>query len=297
MSGIDAFIEQAWNDHVNDLPAVLARLNQGEALLAESPAKLNDFLQLAAHLHLEHRGDAQAMASLLDRQALLVAGDANAQSTVESTVAKARLTMALLRGESPDASALPIAVRVRAHGDAACGLAGRGDHEQARRLLQAAAAIARDADDAHRTPAGKALAASYNNLAGVLLDGSRSPPADALMLEAAAQARSAWAAAGTWLNVERAEYLLAIAHAAAGQGAQAAEHAQACAAICDANAADAFERFFAQEAMARALIAQGQPDAARQQTTRMQAQLADIGDDGNRAYAASVLARLVPTIA
>ena len=293
MSGIDGFIEQAWNDHVTDLPAVVARLDEGLALLAESPSKLNDFLQLAAHLHLEHRGDAQAMQQVLDRSAPFLAGQPNAQATID----KARLTMALLRGESPDASALPFAARVRAHGDAACGLAARADHAQARRLLQSAAAIARDADAEHRTATGKALAASYNNVAGALLDGSRSQDADALMLEAATQARNAWAEAGTWLNVQRAEYLLAITHAAAGHGVQAAEHAQTCDAICDANAADAFERFFAQEAMARALIAQGQPDAARQQTTRMQSSLADIGDEGNRAYAASVLAKLIPTIA
>ena len=293
MSGIDGFIEQAWNDHVNDLPAVVARLDEGLALLAESPARLNDFLQLASHVHLEHRGDAQAMQSVLDRSASLIAAQPDAQATVD----KALLTMALLRSESPDASALPVALRVRAHGDAACGLAVRGHHAQARRLLQSAAAIARDADAEHRTATGKALAASYNNVAGALLDGARSPDADALMLEAAAQARSAWGAAGTWLNVERAEYLLAITHAAAGHGAQAAEHAQACAAICEANAADAFERFFAQEAMARALVAQRQPDAARQLTSRMQSALADIADEGNRAYAASVLAKLIPAIA
>jgi len=293
MSGIDGFIEQAWNDHGTDLPAVVARLDQGLALLTESPAKLNDFLQLAAHVHLEHRGDAQAMQSVLDRSTPFVASQPDAQATVD----KARLTMALLRGESPDASMLPIAARVRAHGDAACGLAARGDHAQARRLLQAAAAITRDADGQQRTPAGKGLAASYNNVASLLLDGKRSPEADALMLETATQARSAWAAAGTWLNVERAEYLLAITHAATGHGTQAAEHAKACADICEANAADAFERFFAQEALARALITQGQPEAARQQTTRMQALLADIADEGNRAYAASVLAKLIPTIA
>jgi len=293
MSGIDAFIEQSWNDHVTDLPAVLARLDEGLALLAESPARVKDFLQLAAHLHLEHRGDAQAMQSVLDRSADYIETQPDAQSIVD----KARLTMALLRGESPDASAFPLAVRVRAHGDAACGFAARGDHAPARRLLQAAAAMARDSDAEQRTPAGKALAASYNNLAGVLLDGARSLDADALMLEAAAQARNAWAAAGTWLNVERAEYLLAVTHAAAGHGNEAAEHAHACADICEANAADAFERFFAHEAMARALITQQQPDAARQLTARMQQGLALIADEGNRAYAASVLAKLIATIA
>jgi hypothetical protein len=289
MSGIDGFIEQAWNDHANDLPAVVARLDQGLGLLAESPQKLDEFLRLAAHVHLEHRGDADAMQSVLDRSAGFIAASPNAQATID----KSRFTMALLRGESTEPSALPVAVKVRAHGDAACGLAAREDHAKARHMLQAAAAVARDADADQRVAAGKGLAASYNNVASVLLDGARSPQADALMLEAAAHARSAWSAAGTWLNVERAEYLLAITHAAAGQGRQAVEHAQACADICKSNAADAFEHFFAQEAMARALVAQGQAIEARQQTTRMQALLSDIADEGNRAYAASVLARLI----
>jgi hypothetical protein len=292
MSGIDAFIEQAWNDHANDLPGVLARLDQGLALLAESPAKVDHFLRLAAHVHLEHRGDADAMQSVLERSADFIAASPNAQATSDKT----RFTMALLRGEPPEPSAIPVAMKVRAHGDAACGLVARADHANARQMLQAAAAIARDADGDQRIAAGKGLAASYNNLASALLDGPRSPGADALMLEAAEQARSAWETAGTWLNVERAEYLLAITHAAAGQGAKAAEHAQACADICESNAADAFEHFFAQEAMARALVAQDQPVAARQQTSRMQARLSDIADEGNRAYAASVLAKLIATM-
>lgn len=288
MTAIASFIERAWNDHVSDLPAVMARFGEGFALLEEAPTELNGFLQLAEHLHIVHHGDAAGMQAVLDRTASLLAAQPEAVTTVD----KARLSMQLLREESTAGVTLPLPATIRAHGSAVCGFASRGETAKARRLLQATASLARDADAAARSDATRAWAASCNNLATLLLDIPRSKEADALMLEAAASARSAWGEVGTWLNVERADYVVSICHAAVGDGAKATEHAQSCAAICEANAADAFERFFAHEAMAKALLAQGHQDAAQGEARRMEALLADIVDDGNRAYARSVLASL-----
>jgi len=288
MTAISSFIDQGWNDHVDDLPGVTARLNDGFALLEESPADLNGLLQLAEHVHIVHRGDAQAMQLVIERAAALLARQADARPTVD----KARVSMALLRGEPVDASALPLPALVRAHGSAVCGLAARDEVGKARRLLQATASLARDADANERTDAIKALAASYNNLASLLLDIPRSAEAGQLMLDAAAHARSTWAEVGTWLNVERADYMLSICHAGVGHGARAVEHAQSCLAVCEANAADAFERFFAHEAMARALLADHNKPAALLESQQMQELLPQIADEGNRAYASSVLSKL-----
>ena len=82
------------------------------------------------------------------------------------------------------------------------------------------------------------------------------------MLQAAAVGRRYWARAGTWLETERAEYRLARCWLAAGDPAQARQHAQACLALVDAQPAPpALERFFACEALALTERAAGQAAA------------------------------------
>jgi hypothetical protein len=111
------------------------------------------------------------------------------------------------------------------------------------------------------------------------------------MMDAAQQARGAWARAGTWLNEERADYLLARCAAAVGDTAAALAHARSCLAICEANAADAFERFFAHEALGLALRAAGDADAADRARARMGLLIDDIAEAGLRAHAQASLAR------
>ena len=76
------------------------------------------------------------------------------------------------------------------------------------------------------------------------------------MLEIAAASRVHWARAGTWLEVQRADYCLALTHLAAGQLEAAFAHARACLEACEANEAPAYEYVFAHEAQARAAAAQ-----------------------------------------
>src|SRR5258706_252637 len=75
----------------------------------------------------------------------------------------------------------------------------------------------------------------------------RTAPLDTLMMDAALTSRSAWSKAGTWLTVERADYMLARCAAALGEGVQAVAHALSCLAICEANDAEPVELFFAHE--------------------------------------------------
>ena len=287
MTTLARFIEQAWNDHVADPGGVAAHVGDGIAMLDADPERLGDFLQLAEHLHLAHFGDTAAMQAVLDRAGPFLA----VQPQVQPLADRARLAMSLLQDQATVAT-LPAPATIRGHGTAICGWVSRGDIDKARQLLQAAAAIARDADLATRTDATKALAASCNNVATQLLDLPRRPQADTLMLDAAAWSRSAWAEVGTWMNVERAEYLLALCASATGDGARAVEHAASCLSICEANGADAFELFFAHEAMAKALMASGDRSAAGEQAKRMAALLPEIEDEGNRAYAAAALKKL-----
>jgi len=99
------------------------------------------------------------------------------------------------------------------------------------------------------------------------------------MLAAARTSREAWARAGGWRETERAEYLLAQCLLAAGDPQVAREHAQACAAICAANDADEFERFFAQAALALAQRGCGDVGAAAAARQAALAHHATLGAD------------------
>jgi hypothetical protein len=287
---IDEFIEQGWNDHADDPAGVAARLDEGLPLARREPAKMVDFIALVEHVVVSHLGDADAMMRWIGRLAPIAAEHVD----VQAPLARARLAVALLRGVADGAveAGLPLPAVVRAHGNAANGAAARGDIGRARDLLHASARRVDDAD----TEAVKALAAVANNLASQLRDGARAPDADALMMEAAELAQQRWHQAGTWLQAERADYLLALCAAAIGDGARALRHAAACLSLCTAHGADAFELFFAQEALGKASLAAGRRTGARDALAHMQELLPQIAEPGQRAYAQSVLDKARTTL-
>lgn len=271
------FIELAWNEHVSDEAGVASRIEAQAPRLAEAPEQLGAFLGLAQHVLIGHRGDAPAMERCLQSLPRVAADEA-----ASAAMGAARLAAALMRDAATPAGAVAAPAAIRAHGNAACGHASRGNAAAARALLDSAAALAREDDAA----ALKALAACHHNLAAQLQEAGSSPATDGLMMHAAAESRRVWSKAGTWINVERADYMLSLCAATIGDTAKAIAHARSCLAICEANDADAFERFFAHEALARA----GEDKPAQVQA--MGELLARIDDEGNRAYAQSVLDKL-----
>lgn len=287
---IDEFMALAWDEHTADPAGVAARIGGARPLIEQSPNKVGDFLWLAEHVLLGHLGDAGALEPWFAVLAPLVERHPDARPALD----RARLAARLLRGGSVPADASRALV-IRAHGTAAMGETARGDMARARALFQSAIAVARDAG-IEDTDSIKALAACCNNLATLLLDGPREPAADALMMEAAELSRRTWGEVGTWMNAERGDYVLALCAAAVGDGAKAVGHAKDCLAICEANDADAFERFFGHEALGRGLLASRDSAGARGQLAAMQALRAAIGED-NRAYAQSTLDKLARDIA
>lgn len=96
-----------------------------------------------------------------------------------------------------------------------------------------------------RSPALRSLAVAGNNLAASLEEKpDRDPGETEGMVAAAEGGLKYWQAAGTWLEHERAEYRLAKSLLQAGASANAILSAQRCVALCEANDAPAFERFF-----------------------------------------------------
>jgi hypothetical protein len=220
-------------------------------------------------------------------------------------LARARWACAVWAGEP--APELSPALAWRALQNVALAFAYSGRQAQARALLEEAEPAAAASTD---NSARKAFAASANNVAQHLRvtmmatarvadsDAPAVPTATvhgervATMLTAAAVARRAWIRAGTWLQVERAEYQLALCHAVAGDGKAARVHALACLAICKANGADAVEHFYAEEALARAERAAGDGAAAAAAQGRMADRLAEITDEEAIPWCAADLAAL-----
>ncbi|MEO8674748.1 MAG: hypothetical protein ABI569_04165 [Casimicrobiaceae bacterium] len=244
----DAFLEQAWADHAERAEEVAQRLDQGYALI-ETPAQIAPLARILAHVDGEH------LARWADGVARLERLRAHAQwrDDGEGAVVVRRLVAALMLGGGDEpATPMSAADRAQAHAVAASALAAQGRRSDAIRhfgaALSAAAPGIADGD-----PAVRALAVTSNNLAATLEElPSRDAEETEAMLDAARASREYWARAGGWLETERAEYMLAKCHLAAGDAQSALAHAEECAAICERNGADAFEQFFAQGMLALA---------------------------------------------
>jgi hypothetical protein len=285
----DDFMAQAWEAHATEPEAVAARLSDDGLRLASTPAFLGRLAGLMHHVHGTHLGawDAGTIA--------LIAVLAHPQCTepVRLEVQRALASLALCRGDTSALPSLTPTDRLRVSAMAAAHLAER-DTARASVLWQDALAQCSDLQPPPDDPSHRALAVTGNNMACALEDKpTRTPAERQLMIDAAAAARQHWALAGTWLEVERAEYRLARTWLKAGDAEKAHVHAQSCQAIVLAQAAPALEQFFAAEALA--LCAQGAGDAQAFAEARTQAISAfDQLDESDRGWCRPSLEALGP---
>jgi len=271
-ASLSAFLANAEAGHAAQPAATLRAL---QARAPALPPKTNTYhtLRLAEHVALAHLGDTAGLAAF----AAALPEALGAHADTAAAITRLHWVLDTARG-MPAGSAPPDAVRWHALQNLVLALAWQGRCEAASALLAADEEAAR----AHgSSDAGVAYAVSANNVAlDLQMGGPRSAAHDALMLRAATIARRAWAHAGTWRHVERAEYRLAWCHAVAGQGAAAVHHARLCLAGCQAagDAADAVEHFFAHEALARAHSAAGDGGAVQAARAQMAALLPQIDE-------------------
>lgn len=258
----DSFLAQAWADHADRAEAVAARLEEGYALI-ETPAQIAPFARILAHVDGEHLARWPEGAARLER----LRRHAQWRDDGDAAILVRRLIAALrLGGGLAPAPGLSAADLAHACAVAASALAAQKRVDEAIRHHRAAR-VAAAAGIADGDPAIRALAVASNNLASTLEESAaRSTDETVAMLEAAHASREFWGRAGGWLEAERAEFVLAQCHLAAGDADTALRHAEACAAICARHDADAFERFFAEGATALAHRARG--DAARFESAR-----------------------------
>ena len=243
----NAALAQAWNDHADNPRAVAARWPELQSLAIDEP-QIERLVGLMHHVHGVHLGEWQAGAVALQSLRALSAfrDDGSSGQSLRRMLA----SLALCAGTPASADAFSVSDRIRVGAMAADNL---NSHDPAR----AAALLRQTLDLAQRSglpdddPMHRSVAAAANGLACALeAKPDRSADERALMILAAQAARHHWERAGTWLEVERAEYRLAMTWLQAGDLAQARQHAQACLEIVSANQGAALERFFGWEALA-----------------------------------------------
>jgi hypothetical protein len=254
----DAFVAQAWADHADDPAGVAARLRT-DTPPPTAPAQLEALIRLTVHVLGEHLGAFDDARWRLSALATHEHAGAGVQSALRASLAAIDLA------ETGRASLVGFtdAEVVRALCSAAAICVGQG--RSAAGLDFIAAARRRLAQMPTATPADhRPLAANCHNMAWVLHDrgAARSSADTAAMLDLAAASRAHWEKAGTWLEVERAEYDLARMHLAAGQADTALRHAAQCLAGCIAHDAPPYEIFFGHEALA--LVQHARADRAAQ---------------------------------
>lgn len=294
---LDAFVSQGWADHAGDALGVMARFPAGIALVTEV-RHLAPFAALVTHVSAEHLGRyVEGIALLTGLQKVPLY---DARTPEGKAVLRSMAVLHLCAGNLAESArcetaagsggAFPAASdRIRVLAVASSALAGQHRIEEASAMFSEALALAAYGPSS-ADPAARAMAVTGNNLASELEQRKPLAPRErALMLEAARAGRRFWQIAGTWHEVERAEYRLAQSHLAAGDAESAVAHAAHCLAIVEANGNEPGEAFFAREVSCLARRAAGDAAGATSEREAAAAVLPSIEDAEFRAMCEDAL--------
>lgn len=246
---LDSFLNQAWNDHATDAKGVAERLQKNLDLLTENK-QIPGFVQLASHVFGEHLGQWQNGIAFLEslKKLSVYQPSSDSQSAIDRAVA----TLKIAGGLIADLQSFGNSDQIRIYATAAAALCAQDKTQKASELFKKSLEMSQ-AGLAKTDPANRTLAMIGNNVASILEEKkTRSAEENQLMILAALAGRKFWEVAGTWLNVERAEYRLCMSYLKAGQLQQALEHAQLCLEVIEQNQAEPMEYFYGYEALALA---------------------------------------------
>jgi len=243
----DQFVQEAWRDHTQDARAVATRLRGARERITK-PADVAPLARLIVHVFGEHLGDWDSAGRELKRlgEHTLSLHDSAAQSALR--VANAALGCA--QGHPLPPAGMTADERASALCAGSAVALGRDELQRSIELFESALNLVQHGI-AGESGFHRPMAVAASNLASALAEMvGHSPEQNALMLRAAQAGRVYWEKAGSWLEVERAEYLLAKCNLRAGQTSLARPHALACLSICQANQAPDFEIFYAHAMLA-----------------------------------------------
>ena len=291
-SAFDTFLHQAWADHAEQPEAVALRLRT-QTPAPQSPDHLAAVSRLVVHICGEHLGAFDDGRWRLHALRTHPFADADVQSALRVGVA----ALSLAERASAARKRFTLGELIRSEGTAAAICVGRKNSERAMELLRSARhrlAAAPDASAATHRP----LAIACNNMLWELHErgAARSAADTQAMLDVAAASRFHWSQAGTWLEVERADYGLALAYLSADMLDPALRFGNQCLAGCLENNAPPYEHFYAHEALARVQHARGDRQARARHMAAAQAAFMSLATDDQEACRSplAALQALVP---
>lgn len=280
---IKDLIRDGWGYHDTESQRLADELEASDfgGLAGEGPAHC---LRLSNHTMGEHLGDWPRARRFAEAVRAATAEDSH-DGTFGAHLAVARhMAGDAVASQQAEIDALrvaddPIDVYLTAKSLLAGALAGTGRFADAGRLIAAANRLATGLDESATST--RSMAIANNNLASELVeaaewDGDRTR----LMLDCAAAAHTFWSRCGTWVNEERALYLLALVNNRAGDHRAGLEHAQAALEVIAANGEEPVDQAFIGLAAAAAHIGLSDAESAVEHLARSD-ELVEAWTDGS----------------
>lgn len=243
------FINECWNNHAKESETVAENL-KGQIDLIKEKNEISSYVAITNHTFGGHLGNFKGAIELLNQLKELPFFEQ------EQSVYRGLAAMHYCDGNKSEFTkylnlANEAGSKVKIYASAATELvAQKRIKDSTKAFFLAKENVPLDLPS--QDPIAKSMAIAGNNLACELEElESRTEEENELMLEAAKTARIYWEIGGNWINIERAEYRLAISHLKAGHFEDALRHANHCLNICIENNSDATELFFAHEALTR----------------------------------------------
>jgi hypothetical protein len=249
----NVYSEQAWSDHAKDPRKVAEGFKNALSLLTTS-SQITAFVNLVAHVYGEHLASFDEGISFLEEIKKLTLNDADSLVAVNRSMAILKYCL----DSRISLSEFSTSDQIRIMATSASALVAHKKIELATLVFEAALDMCAGLSDVD--PANRAMAVVSNNLACAIEELSERTEAEKqLMILAALSARKYWQLAGTWLDIERAEYRLSQSYLRAGDYINSIKHANLCLTLCEQNSAGPLEFFFAYEAIASVEKAMAQP--------------------------------------
>lgn len=243
----NTYLNKAWTDHAKNALAVANTFPEGLKLV-QTANDLEQLGRIATHVYGEHLGkwyDGLTFLNTLSQHSQF-----SANTSVGHSFSIFKGSLSLSADSSFHLKTYSISEQIRILAMSASAVSEQGQSAQSKDYFLKALELA-EKDLSQEDPANKSLAMTGNNLACALeLKNNRSSQETDLMIFAAQVARKFWQVAGTWIEVERAEYRLSQSYLQAGQVDKSLIHAKKCIEICAENSAPALEFFFGYETLA-----------------------------------------------
>ena len=236
------YISEAWSSHRTNPKKVADEFKQNFNLM-ETEEDVMSMTRLIVHVCGDHLGDWLRGIELLRK--------IKNNATISDSSEMNRYMAILNLGNNPNTAIENFSPsdQARIYASTASALVTLGGLKNAEKFLKLAEEISSHLlkDD----PANQAVAIAANNIACALYDKTECSSSEIeLMIFASTTARKYWEIAGTWKEIERAEYRLANTYLKAESFDKALIHARACLDIVSENKSEPIELFFAYEVLA-----------------------------------------------